>query len=252
MVSPNFIFGEFRDYMVKKIFSIFVFSFLVINVPAQALTWDTFCSFFKKKRPVKYQDPKSLKFYDYVEERDLKNIEQLCAQNTQSLFGKQFEGKDSETCARNIQTRMQSSQESTEKPSWVKLEFHRTYIKTLYCGSEFVGFVMYGWPSAFGTPSGKSFMQGTIDLLVVEEKFRQKGFGHLLLDIAITEMRQKGAELIELCVLPDNQQAIEFYKKNGFICVPTPYSENVVTMVRLFTSELNELLETMKAQGMLV
>ena len=53
-----------------------------------------------------------------------------------------------------------------------------------------------------------------IDLVVVSKKYRRRGYGQLLLNCAMSELKGMGAERVHLDVW--NPAAVRLYKKNGF------------------------------------
>ncbi|MCM1260289.1 MAG: ribosomal protein S18-alanine N-acetyltransferase [Prevotella sp.] len=52
---------------------------------------------------------------------------------------------------------------------------------------------------------------------VIDEAYQRQGFGQLLWDCVVTDL--KDVKKITLEVRSSNEKAIRFYQKNGFICV---------------------------------
>lgn len=67
--------------------------------------------------------------------------------------------------------------------------------------------------------------------LLVEEGFRRQGIGRLLMDTAVEKAREAGARALVLETQSCNDQAIRFYRRNGFSLVGfdlTAYSQTDV------------------------
>lgn len=56
-----------------------------------------------------------------------------------------------------------------------------------------------------------------IDDLIVDEKYRSKGIGQLLLDKAINFAKESDCETIELTSYISNEKSHKFYEKNSFV-----------------------------------
>ena len=56
-----------------------------------------------------------------------------------------------------------------------------------------------------------------IERIYVSKEFHGKSVGQLLYDKAIEVAKQKNADYVWLGVWEENQRAISFYKKNGFV-----------------------------------
>ncbi len=54
-----------------------------------------------------------------------------------------------------------------------------------------------------------------------------KGYGRLLLDKCIEELKRRGFSKVLLWVLEDNSRARKFYEKNGFICSEVFLDDNI-------------------------
>jgi len=57
---------------------------------------------------------------------------------------------------------------------------------------------------------------GFIHALGVDVDYRDKGIASSLIDTFSKKVKEKGAESVYLTTLPDNEKAINFYKKRGF------------------------------------
>jgi ribosomal protein S18 acetylase RimI-like enzyme len=57
---------------------------------------------------------------------------------------------------------------------------------------------------------------GYIEELIVKESFREKGIGKKLLDFAISDLKNRDVNEIELNVWENNKLGQEFFKKYGF------------------------------------
>lgn len=58
-------------------------------------------------------------------------------------------------------------------------------------------------------------------------KYIGKGYGKLLLDRCIEELKYKGFYKILLWVLEDNYKARHFYERNGFVCSEVFLEDNI-------------------------
>ena len=52
--------------------------------------------------------------------------------------------------------------------------------------------------------------------LMIDDRFQGKGYGRAALDAIVELVRQRGLPAIRLSVVPENEQALEFYRRNGF------------------------------------
>ena len=66
----------------------------------------------------------------------------------------------------------------------------------------------------------KLFMNsnGLVHLMGVESKHQSKGYGKVLLDHVLQELKGKDIHKVLLCVKTENNLARKFYEKEGFIC----------------------------------
>ncbi|MBR6046257.1 MAG: GNAT family N-acetyltransferase [Ruminococcus sp.] len=58
-------------------------------------------------------------------------------------------------------------------------------------------------------------IDGHIDILIVLKEYRGSGYGKLLMDWAVDDLKQRGAGRIEIRVV-DGNDAVSFYEKYGF------------------------------------
>lgn len=56
-----------------------------------------------------------------------------------------------------------------------------------------------------------------IEELVVDEKYRGKGIGSALMKALLERLRQLDCKEVCLAVMPDNEDAIRFYKRHGLV-----------------------------------
>lgn len=85
-------------------------------------------------------------------------------------------------------------------------------------GEEIAGyvFIYYDHQSAHFPEIQGPFLED----LVISPKFRKMGLGKTLLDNCEEEIKESGGKELHLAVLSDNQEAIDFYTKNGYIEIP--------------------------------
>ena len=90
----------------------------------------------------------------------------------------------------------------------------------VYADDEMVGFALL-FPlvgddptdpaPADATPSGYILVR-----LMIDARFQGRGYGRDALDAIVETIRSRGLSTIRLSIVPENQQALEFYRRNGF------------------------------------
>lgn len=72
--------------------------------------------------------------------------------------------------------------------------------------------------------------RGWIYSLAVETRFRRQGIGSALLQQAEEELRRRGCPKINLQVIAGNDEAVEFYRRLGFVQEPrVDFGKRLVT-----------------------
>ena len=89
-----------------------------------------------------------------------------------------------------------------------------------------VGFIMYGDIYFFNTKlrnytDSKKFNYTAIVTFGVLDDHRRRGYGEQLLKSAIEKITKDGEQYIILQSLTDNTNAVDMYKRNGFVIVDT-------------------------------
>ena len=79
----------------------------------------------------------------------------------------------------------------------------------VYSEDEMIGFALL-----FPLDEGRGFI---IVRLMVDRRFQGRGYGRGALEAIIELVRGRGLSLVRLSVVPENQQALEFYRRNGFV-----------------------------------
>jgi diamine N-acetyltransferase len=64
--------------------------------------------------------------------------------------------------------------------------------------------------------------------LMIDAHFPGRGYGREALDAIVEIVRKRGLPTIRLSVLPDNDQAIEFYRRNGFAATGETEGDEIV------------------------
>jgi len=112
------------------------------------------------------------------------------------------------------------------------LEIAGKSLSEYYSGSLFMD-LFQTWPEGFfvytlndrvvGFLVGSKFSQteARILILAIDEKYRHIGFGKALLDSFIKVCEMENLMSMRLEVRTDNDSAIKFYKKNGFVVTST-------------------------------
>lgn len=85
---------------------------------------------------------------------------------------------------------------------------------------QFIGFISYAY----------KHKSGLINLLAVQPEYRRKKHGTHWLRTIVKKMKENGVTRIYLAVRPDNEAALNLYKKYGFKI--TRQSEKVAHMLR--------------------
>jgi diamine N-acetyltransferase len=91
----------------------------------------------------------------------------------------------------------------------------------VYADDEMVGFGLL-FPFAGGVADDSVPEPGTergyiIVRLMVDERFQGRGYGRAALDAIVNLVRARGLRELRLSVAPENAQALEFYRRNGFV-----------------------------------
>ena len=133
--------------------------------------------------------------YEFQESRDLQSILDLFDKNWYWLTPQSKEEYDP---APTFKYR---------SPSQLPSEAGKLNIKVLYENDTFVGFIAY---------HKEQFYSGRILFITVKPEFRSKGYGARLLDYAVKDLRERGANVIRILTRPENYSGQALYKKLGF------------------------------------
>ena len=89
----------------------------------------------------------------------------------------------------------------------------------IYDDDEMVGFALL-FPLGEGdddsVPPPDTVRGYILVRLMVDGRFQGRGYGRAALDAIVDLVRGRGLRTIRLSVVPENQQALEFYRRNGF------------------------------------
>ena len=90
----------------------------------------------------------------------------------------------------------------------------------VYADDEMVGFALL-FPLADGGDDDSIPEPGTergliLVRLMIGDRFQGRGYGRASLDAIVELVRGRGLPTIRLSVVPENVQALEFYRRNGF------------------------------------
>jgi diamine N-acetyltransferase len=89
----------------------------------------------------------------------------------------------------------------------------------VYSDEEMVGFALL-FP--FGDADDESIPEPGTELgivlvrLMIDARFQGSGFGRGALEAIVENVRNRGLATVRLSVVPENEQALEFYRRNGF------------------------------------
>ena len=90
----------------------------------------------------------------------------------------------------------------------------------VYADDEMVGFALLfplteGEPT-YPVPTDASLRGYILVRLMIDARFQGHGYGRAALDAIVETVRERGLTTIRLSVVPENGQALEFYRRNGF------------------------------------
>ena len=102
----------------------------------------------------------------------------------------------------------------------------------VYADDELVGFALL-YPLTDGPPASPlpadAILRGYIIVrLMIDARFQGRGYGREALDAIVEIVRKRGLPTIRLSVLPDNEQAMEFYRRNGFSATGETEGDEIV------------------------
>jgi diamine N-acetyltransferase len=91
----------------------------------------------------------------------------------------------------------------------------------VYADEQMVGFAML-FPLAEATPRyplpPDATLRGYVLVrLMIDDGFQGRGYGRDALEAIVENVRERGQSMIRLSVAPKNEQALEFYRRNGFV-----------------------------------
>jgi diamine N-acetyltransferase len=89
----------------------------------------------------------------------------------------------------------------------------------VYSGDEMVGFALL-FPLADGAedsiPEPGTERGYILVRLMIDDRFQGRGYGRAALDAIAELVRDRGLPTLRLSVVPENVQALELYRRNGF------------------------------------
>ena len=90
----------------------------------------------------------------------------------------------------------------------------------VYADEEMVGFALL-FPFS-GDADDESIPEPGTELgmvlvrLMIDAGFQGRGYGRDALEAIVENVRDRGLQTVRLSVVPENEQALEFYRRNGF------------------------------------
>ena len=90
----------------------------------------------------------------------------------------------------------------------------------VYANDELVGFALL-FPFAGDVDDESIPEPGTergmvLVRLMIDARFQSRGYGRDALEAIVENVRGRGLPTLRLSVVPENEQALEFYRRNGF------------------------------------
>jgi diamine N-acetyltransferase len=109
----------------------------------------------------------------------------------------------------------------------------------VYSDDQVVGFALL-FPLGEGEPDDSVPHPDTIRgfvlvRLMIDRRFQGHGLGRAALDAIVELIRSRGLQTIRLSVVPENAQALEFYRRNGFVETGETEGDELVMERRLET-----------------
>jgi diamine N-acetyltransferase len=91
----------------------------------------------------------------------------------------------------------------------------------VYAGEEVVGFALL-YPlvegeAVYPLPADAEIHGLVLVRLMVDARFQGRGYGRDALEAVVALTRDRGLDRLRLSVVPENGQALEFYRRNGFV-----------------------------------
>jgi diamine N-acetyltransferase len=102
----------------------------------------------------------------------------------------------------------------------------------IYSDDEMVGFALL-FPLADGGDDNSIPEPGTergyiLVRLMIDNRFQGHGHGRAALDAIVALVRDRGLPTVRLSVVPENEQALEFYRRNGFVETGEIHGDEIV------------------------
>jgi diamine N-acetyltransferase len=102
----------------------------------------------------------------------------------------------------------------------------------VYSDDEMVGFALL-FPFAGDVDDDSIPEPGTergmiLVRLMIDARFQGRGYGRDALETIVENVRDRGLTSVRLSVLPENEQALEFYRRNGFAETGTIHGGEIV------------------------
>ena len=91
----------------------------------------------------------------------------------------------------------------------------------VYVDEEMVGFALL-YPlvedmSGHTVPADAPLIGYILVRLMIDGRFQGRGYGRAALAAIVDTVRERGLGKIRLSVVPENRQALDFYRRNGFV-----------------------------------
>jgi diamine N-acetyltransferase len=91
----------------------------------------------------------------------------------------------------------------------------------VYADDEVVGFALL-YPlvedeGVYPLPADAEVQGLVLVRLMVDARFQGRGYGRDALDEVVALTRERGLDRLRLSVVPENEQALEFYRRNAFV-----------------------------------
>jgi diamine N-acetyltransferase len=90
----------------------------------------------------------------------------------------------------------------------------------VYADDEMVGFALLfpfaGEPDDESVPEPGTERGMVLVRLMIDARFQGRGYGRDAVEAVVERVRERGLPTVRLSVVPENEWALEFYRRNGF------------------------------------
>lgn len=177
---------------------------------------------------------------DFDPEKDFEQAKELLKENWQELVGDQL--CTDQLCTMYADYFFKDKKSANYRPYPLILKT----IKNTDGLIGFIGYVLYDSANNDRDFVGPFMMNppldsGHIEILAINSAYRKKGLAKKLIDFAIQDLTQKGAQKINVGVHYDNKPALNLYHKSGFF-IDRKFDDQNVILAKVTKENEQELI----------